>query len=494
MELVVRDLEFGYGDSVLWTGVNFAVYPGQKVGLVGLNGAGKSTLLSVLRGEIHPDAGSVSWSGTIGYVPQEVKRDPALESAPTVDAYINPDQTVPEHELLKLLYGLGIADVSLASTPRSYSGGIKTKLAIARALIMQPDLLLLDEPTNFMDQEGKHWIMNLLSQYPKALILISHDLALMDRAIDHVLYINTHSHQVEVYTGNYSSFKRQQKEAEELFRRQVETQVKKIRHMEESMVKIARYSSKKGVRVKTRLRHKLEEAKANLPSLPPEIRGIKIQLPEPARVGEIPIMARGITKRYGDKTIFQNLDFTIRRGEKVALLGPNGAGKTTLIKALLGKTEIEAGSIRRSETLRVGYYSQEFENLEMGKTVLSTFCETVERMEAFARPFLGRFNLTGDKVNQTVSSLSGGEKTRLSIAMLCGRDYNMLVLDEPTTYLDVMSQRIILEAIKSYTGTLLLVSHTEQFVRELKPDFVYLMPEGKSDFWDERYLDRVGEM
>lgn len=494
MELVVRDLEFGYGDTILWTGVNFAVHPNQKVGLVGLNGAGKSTLLKMLQGELHPDSGLITFSGTVGYVPQEVKRDKRLEQAETVLEYVNPDHKVEEHELRKILFGLGLVDIPLTSSPRSYSGGVKTKLAIARALIAEPDLLLLDEPTNFMDQEGKRWVMNLLSQYPKTLILISHDLELMDRSIDHVLYINTHSRQVEVYTGNYSSFKRQQKEAEELFRRQVETQAKKIRHMEESMTKIARYKSKKGVKVKTRLRHKLEEAKANLPSLPPEIKAIKIHLPEPERVGEIPILARGISKSYGDKKIFSNLDFTIRRGEKVALLGPNGVGKTTLIKVLLGQMESEGGVIRRSEMLKVGYYSQEFENIEMERSVLSTFCETVERMESYARSFLGRFNLSGSKVDQSVASLSGGEKTRLSIAMLCARPYNMLVLDEPTTYLDVLSQRIILEAIKSYKGTLLIVSHTEQFVKEIKPDYVYLMPEGKSDFWDEKYLDRVGEM
>lgn len=494
MELVVKDLEFGYGDSVLWTEVNFAVHQNQKVGLVGLNGAGKSTLLKMLQGELCPDSGKITFSGTIGYVPQEVKRDKVIEAAGSVGEYVNPEHLVEEHELRKLLHGLGVPEIPLESSPSIYSGGVKTKLAIARALIAQPDLLLLDEPTNFMDQEGKKWVMNLLSQYPKTLILISHDMELMDRAIDHVLYINTHNHHVEVYTGNYSSFKRQQKEAEELFRKQVEMEAKKIRHMEESMVKIARYSSKKGVRVKTRLRHRLEDAKASLPSLPPEIKGIKIQLPEPARVGEIPIIAKGITKSFGDKAIFRNLDFSIRRGEKVALLGPNGVGKTTLIKVLIGEHEADAGNIKRNEALKVGYYSQEFDNFEMDKSVLATFCEKVERMEAYARPFLGRFNLSGNKVNQSVGSLSGGEKTRLAIAMLCGRDYNMMVLDEPTTYLDVMSQRIILEAIKSYKGTLLLVSHTEQFVRELLPDKVFLMPEGKSDYWDEKYLDRVGEM
>jgi ATPase subunit of ABC transporter with duplicated ATPase domains len=345
-----------------------------------------------------------------------------------------------------------------------------------------------------MDQEGKRWIMKIFSRYPKALLLISHDMALMDTAIDGVVYVNPHTHTTEVYTGNYSSFRHQQKQAEELLKRKVEIESQKIRHLEKSLTKIARYSSEKGVRVKTRLRHKLEEAKAKLPSLPVDVQSIKISLPLPTRVGEIPVIARSISKRYGDYTVFENLDFSIRRGEKMALLGPNGAGKTTLIKTLLGIEPIDSGEVKRVFNAKIGYYSQEMETFEMDAKVLDYFCHIVERMDTFARPFLGKFGIGGNKVFQKVSSLSGGEKTRLSIAVLCAQPFNMLILDEPTTYLDVMSQRVILEALKSYTGTLLLVSHTEQFVKELKPSKVYLMPEQKMEYWDDKYLDRVGEI
>lgn len=494
MELQVKNISFSYADEPLLTGVSFAVYHTQKVGLVGVNGAGKSTLLRLIRGIVHPDEGHILMQGTLGYVPQEVKYDEVLESAETVSSYVNPDHKVGEHDILKMCAGFGISDIDLTTKPSTFSGGVKTKLAIMRALIIEPDLLLLDEPTNFMDQEGKKWIMNLFARYPKALLLISHDLALMDTAIDSVLYVNPHTKTVEVYTGNYTSFRTQQKQAEDLLKRTVMIQSKKIKKMEESLIKVARYTSAKGQRVKTRLRHKLEDAKAKLPSLPPDVFKMKIQLPEPSRVGELPIMARSIAKSYGEYTVFKNLDFTIHRGERVALLGPNGAGKTTLIKSLLGQIPVESGTIQRAPNLYTGYYTQEMENLEMDAQVLDFFCRTVEKMESFGRSFLGGFGIMGNKVFQTVGSLSGGEKTRLSMALLCARPYNMLILDEPTTYLDVTSQRIILEALKSYKGTLLLVSHTEQFVQELNMSHVYLMPEGKSDYWNDKYLDRVGEV
>ncbi len=494
MGIRVTDLSFSYGEKPLLIEANFRIEDGQKVGLVGENGTGKSTLLKLFRGEEYPDEGTIQIDGTMELVPQEVKRDPILDTAETVMEYVNPDNEIQEHQIRKLLAGLGIGEMDLESKPADYSGGVKTKLALARALFKEPDILLLDEPTNFMDLEGKKWVMGLLAQYPKTLILISHDLGLMDQAIDRVIYINKHKHQIEEYKGNYSQYKRLQKEAEELLKRKVEAESKHIKQMEKGYKKIQRYKSKKGVKVKVRLKERIRVAKENLPDLPPEVRSIKIQLPEPARSGDILITARSIAKSFDSLQIMNNLDFAIRRGERIALLGPNGVGKSTLIKLLIGQLKPDSGVVEWNPMNKLGYYSQEFEDFDMDKSVLQLFMDKCERMESFCRPFLGKFNFLASKVHQKVGTLSGGEKTRLAIAMLCSTDANLLILDEPTTYLDVMSQRVILDALKAYKGTMIIVSHTEEFIKELAPEKVFLMPEARMDFWLDDYGEKVGEI
>lgn len=494
MGIRVDNLSFSYGEKPLLTEASFRIEDGQKVGLVGENGTGKSTLLKLFRGEEYPDEGTIDVAGTMELVPQEVKRDPILDKAETVLTYVNPEGVIEEHEIRKLLAGLGVPEIDFNSKPQGYSGGVKTKLALARALLKEPDILLLDEPTNFMDLEGKRWVMGLLAQYPKTLILISHDLGLMDHAIDRVIYINKHKHKIEEYKGNYSQYKRLQKEAEELLKRKVEAEAKHIKQMEKGYKKIQRYTSKKGVKVKVKLKERIRVAKENLPELPPEVRSIKIQLPEPVRSGEILITARGVSKGFGKLKVMDNLNFSIRRGERIALLGPNGVGKSTLIKILIGQLALDAGSVVWNPMNKLGYYSQEFEDFDMEATVLNLFMQKCERMESFCRPFLGKFNFLANKVHQKVGTLSGGEKTRLSIAMLCSTDANLLILDEPTTYLDVMSQRVILDALKAYKGTMIIVSHTEEFIKELKPDKVFLMPEAKMDFWIPEYEEMVGEI
>lgn len=484
MGIRVSNLSFSYGDKVLFDEADFVVEDGQKIGIVGENGTGKSTLLKLFRAEEYPDEGDVIVEGSMEFVPQEVKRDPTLEKAKTVMEYVNPDGHKQEHEICKLFSGLGIGEIDLMSKPQGYSGGVKTKLALSRALFREPDILLLDEPTNFMDLAGKKWVMGLLANYPKTLILISHDLELMDQAIDRIIFVNKHTHKIDEYKGNYSKFLKLQKERETLLKKQVNLQQKQIGKLE-SAIKVV------GVKQRIMLQRRVARLKESLPELPPELRSIKIQLPEPARGGDIPIAARGISKSYGELSVITNLNFVIRRGERIALLGPNGVGKSTLIKLLIGELAPDSGAIEWNPMNKLGYYSQEFENFEMDKTVLELFRDKCERMDSFCRPFLGKFNFLKNKVNQSVGTLSGGEKTRLAIAMLCSTDANILILDEPTTYLDVMSQRVILEALKSYTGTMIVVSHTEEFIKELKPEKVFLMPAAKMEFWREEMGEQV---
>ncbi len=489
--LKVTKLTFAFGENPLFENVNFLISSGQKVGLVGPNGAGKTTLLSLLLGRGGQSSGTVEHSGTIAHLPQEIKHDPIMEAATSVHGYVDSEKTYESHEILKLFKSLELT-VSLDANPQKLSGGQKTKLALARALLLKPDILLLDEPTNFMDVEGKKWVMNFLGHYPGSVICISHDLDLMDSSIDKILALNPATKSIDEYTGNYTSYLKQKGEREALLKRQRLVAEKHIVRMEKGLKKMARANRFTGAKIKQI--HRIEKARAALPESPPEIRSIKIKLPVPANVGEIPVHIQHVSKSYGDRQILNDVTVALHRGERIALVGPNGAGKSTLIKIIMGLLEPDKGNVNRHDDLSIGYYSQEFETFDMKKSLLDVFVDATHKDEGFARAFLARYNFPGEKAFQIVETLSGGEKTRLSIACLTGTNHNLLILDEPTTYLDVLSQRIILDAIKEYQGAMIIVSHTPEFLIELEPTRAYIFPEGKLLFWDPSLVSKVEEI
>lgn len=482
----VRDLFYSYNSHIIFDDVTFSIKEGQKVGLIGPNGAGKSTLLKILCKQEIPTHGKIEITGTIGIVPQEVKHDPVMEACSTVREYLNPDSSKHDFQLSKMINGVELNDLDLDSSPRSLSGGQKTRLALARALLLEPDILLLDEPTNFLDIEGKKWVMGFLANYPKTLILISHDLELLDKHIDKILLVNGHTKKIEEYNGNYSQALAQKAEKEAVFKKQVHVEQRNIERLEESAKKV-------GVRQRILLQKRVERLKEDLPELPPEVRAIKFKLPLPANVGAYPITAKNISKSYGEKQILQNVNLSIDRGEKVALIGPNGVGKSTLIKILMGFLTPDSGEIIKDPYLKVGYYSQEFETMDFKKNLIDTARGQGDIPDSIIRPVLARFLFSGDKIYQEIGTLSGGEKTRLSIALLLLQDYNLLILDEPTTYLDVMSQAIILQVLKEYQGAVLIVSHTEEFIKELHPNRALILPENQFDLWSESFLERVSQ-
>jgi ATPase subunit of ABC transporter with duplicated ATPase domains len=489
--LVLKNVTFSYTDRPLFENVSFLVAPGQKVGLVGTNGAGKSTLLGLILGKGEVTSGTIETQGTIAYVPQEIKQDPILEAAGNVREYVDPEHQHQDFELTKLFGSLELS-VSLDANPVKFSGGQKTKLALARALLSRPDILLLDEPTNFMDTAGKQWVMNFLANYEGAVIVISHDLKLMDQSIDKVLALNAATRTIEEYKGTYSAYVRLKAEKEEFLRKERLVQVKHIERMEKGLKKMAR--ANRFTKAKIRQIGRIEKACEAFPEASPEIRKIKVNVPEPAKVGELPLRAKGIVKSYGERKVLKNVNFTIHRGERIALIGPNGVGKSTFIKILMGMIEPDHGEVLRDDLLSIGYYSQEFETFDLSRQVIDVFCEQTKKPEGFARAFLGSYMLAGDKIFQPVQTLSGGEKTRLSIAILTAMHTNMLILDEPTTYLDVVSQRIILESLKQYKGAMLVVSHTPEFLIELAPAKAYIFPDEKDVYWNESLVEAATEM
>lgn len=483
----MHNLSFSYNSRQIFDDVSFSIQDGQKVGLIGPNGAGKSTLLKILCQQVEPDRGKIEIIGSIGSVPQEIKHDPIMESSENIREYLDPESIRHDYELFRIISGVELSELDLQSSPKKLSGGQKTRLALARALLFEPDILLLDEPTNFLDIEGKKWVMNFLSNYPNTLILISHDLALLDNDIDKILFVDSSKSQVEEYKGNYTQALTRRSEQEGLLRKQVHVESRSIQRLEEAIKKV-------GVKQRIALQNRVVKMKEKLPDLPPEIRSIKFKLPDPAVVGALPLKASNISKSYGEKKILENINITIERGEKVALIGQNGVGKSTFIKILMGLLEPDQGGVFKDPYLKVGYYSQEFETMDFNKTILEVAKGESNLPDSLVRPVLGRFLFPSSKINQEVGTLSGGEKTRLSIALLLLQDYNLLILDEPTTYLDIMSQSIILQVLKDYQGSVLIVSHTEDFIKELKPNRALLLPENHFDFWSEDFLDRVSQV
>lgn len=475
----VRNLSYSYGHNPIFASADFFLGKGQKAGLVGANGSGKSTLFKLITGEELPDEGKIDVSGQILSVPQEVKRDPVMENAITIRDYLDPKNQKEDYELLRIMSRLELAQLSLDGPPTCLSGGQKTKLAITRALVQEPAILLLDEPTNFLDTEGKKWVMNFLGRYPHTLIVVSHDLNLLDAKINKILEVNLQTHKIDEYAGNYSDYVKLKGEKDELLVRQIHVQEQHITRMKKGYIKMAHVRSEKAVRQKLQLLKRIEQMEESLPDMPAVAKRIKIKLPELSWVGGVPLMAQHISKSYGSKKVLENIDFDIKRGERIALIGQNGAGKSTLIKILMDRLDADEGEIVRDEKLTIGYYSQEFETFDMDQTLFDTVKSKCQLPEGPIRSMLGRFLFSGDKVFQKIGSLSGGEKTRLSIALLLVQNFNLLILDEPTTYLDVLSQRLILEALKMYQGAMLIVSHTPEFIEELKPSRKFYLPENK---------------
>lgn len=486
----VRDLTFSYAKEPILERVNFSVEKNSIAGLVGPNGAGKSTLFHLLMGGLEPDSGQVRVHGSIGYVPQEVKTDPLLDGAETIQSYIDPENRQRPYQLGQILAGLGLGKLELTRPPQQLSGGQKTRLALARQLIAEPQTLLLDEPTNFLDSDGKAWVMEFLARYPHAILLVSHDLELLDQHIKKVLLINPLTKQVETYRGNHSAYLKLKGEREKQLHTEIKKQQDQVKSLETGLKRM-KFKSGSGVRRRVVQQRRVARLKQNLPELPTGARSIKVDLPTPAWVGSRVLECRGISKKFGTTQILNNVSFELKRGQIMSLVGANGAGKSTLIKIIMGALEPDRGEVEIHPDAKIGYYSQEFENFDQGQSLLETVMEEGDISQGQARGLLGKFMFSGGRVNQKIHTLSGGEKTRLAIARLLLKDYNLLILDEPTTYLDVLSQRAILEGLKKYRGTMIVVSHTPDFIKELTPAQALLLPEERFTHWRDELLDRV---
>ncbi len=527
---IVRGLRIEVGDSVLLEDASFTVTPGDKVGLVGRNGAGKTTLLRTLAGEATPTDGAIGTRGIIGYLSQEAAlpqleasgitalervltaraigdlqrrmeetRRRMEEAAPAErdrlirrfarleDEFHARGGYAAEAEAKRFAAAVGIGNDELPQRVATMSGGQRRRVELARVLFAESDALLLDEPTNHLDLDAKAWLMDYLASYSGALLVVSHDLPLLDEAITSVLALE--GRRIESYRGNYSAYLEEREARREQRIRERRHQDETIARLEEGIRRFKGRTEKLAKRARS-WETRVERLKDQLVEV--EARGARVALrfPQPEPSGRTPVRATGLAKAFDDNVVFVDIDVDVDRGERLLILGLNGAGKTTLLKILAGVEEPDLGEVEAGYRASLGYYAQEHEEIVSGKTVLEHMREVSVAPDRDLRSVLGHF-LLADRVDQNAGTLSGGEKTKLALARLVVGAHNVLLLDEPTNNLDPQAKEALLGALRQYTGTLVLVSHDTGFVAGLEPDRALLMPEGETAYFDESLLDLV---
>ncbi len=541
--LDVANLRIDLGHRVLLKDASFRLLPGEKVALVGPNGAGKTTMLKTLAGDMFPAGGSVVRPDHFSWLQQDVQARPEdadrlsydhlLSASPltemseqlkewqdriekagidlgagvegaeealdkAVTKFTNLEERYRtlggyqvESEAERIAAGVGLDEEALLRAVATLSGGQRRRLELARLLLAGGDLLILDEPTNHLDVEAKSWVMEFLRKVKSTVLVVSHDIELMDSAIDRVLALE--AAQIEQYKGTYTEFLKQREERESLRARESANFNKEIARLEKTMDKF-RGANETHVQKRKMLLKRMEHMhkKRGPEVMTIKRRTMKVRFPEPVRAGDRAVMVTDLAKAFGDDVIFAKVNFEIHRGDVFLVLGLNGAGKTTLLRTMAGVHEKDAGEVRLGANVKLGFYAQEHEDIRSGESVLSHLREAGPGVpDPTLRGIAGHFGMSGDVADQDAGTLSGGEKTKLSLARLMIGRSNVLLLDEPTNNLDPPSREAVLAALQNYRGTIILVSHDTEFVAQLAPSNVLMMPEGQLTHFDENMLDFI---
>jgi ATPase subunit of ABC transporter with duplicated ATPase domains len=528
--LAVHDLEIRVGARVLMSDVTFRVDTGDKIGLVGRNGAGKTTLTKTLAGEGLPSAGRIDRTGEIGYLPQDPRSGAPEDTARTriLDArglgriveqlqqstldMASPDAAVSaagmaayarledrflalggyaaEAEAAAIASNLALPDRILDQPLKTLSGGQRRRIELARILFSGAGTMILDEPTNHLDADSVMWLREFLKGYPGGVIVISHDVQLVEEVVNKVFYLDANRQVIDIYNMGWKHYQRQREADEERRKKERANVEKKATTLQ---LQAARFGAKA---TKAAAAHQMvaraEKMLAGLEEVRVADRVAKLRFPEPAACGRTPLAASDLSKSYGSLEIFAAVDLAIDRGSKVVVLGLNGAGKTTLLRILAGVDEPDTGKVEPGHGLRVGYYAQEHETIDVKRTVLENMMSSSPQLtQTEARKVLGSFLFTGDDGYKIAGVLSGGEKTRLALAMIVVSGANVLLLDEPTNNLDPASREEILGALAGYSGAVVLVSHDEGAVEALNPERVLILPDGVEDHWNPDYAELI---
>ncbi|HEU5107070.1 MAG TPA: ABC-F family ATP-binding cassette domain-containing protein [Micromonosporaceae bacterium] len=525
-------LELRAGARILLSGTTLRVQPGDRIGLVGRNGAGKTTTLKVFAGEGQPYAGQIDRRGGVGYLPQDPRtgdlnvtaRDRVL-SARGLDTLLAEMQKLEvrleesaderlvrrygtleerfaglggyaaEAEAARICANLGLPDRVLGQTIGTLSGGQRRRIELARILFRDAaadggGILLLDEPTNHLDADSITWLRGYLAAHKGGLVVISHDAGLLDAVVNKVWYLDANRAVVDVYNVGWKTYL-EQRETDERRRRRERANAEKKAGALMAQADKMRAKATKAVAAQNMAR-RAERLLSGLEESRVADKVAKVRFPSPAPCGRTPLTATELSKSYGSLEIFTDVDVAVDRGSRVAILGLNGAGKTTLLRMLAGLLEPDTGEVRAGHGLRVGYYAQEHETLDVDRTVLEHMRSAAyEQSDGDLRKILGAFLFSGEDVDKPAGVLSGGEKTRLALATLVCSGANVLLLDEPTNNLDPVSREQVLDAIARYPGAIVLVTHDPGAVQALKPDRAILLPDGDEDAWSDDLLELV---
>ncbi|MBB0245377.1 ATP-binding cassette domain-containing protein [Streptomyces alkaliphilus] len=528
--ITAQSVELRAGARVLLESATFRIARGDRIGLVGRNGAGKTTLTKCLAGEGLPAAGTITRGGEVGYLPQDPRtgdleilaRDRVLSARgldtvlrrmrESEDRMANGTGTereramrryerletefltlggyAAEAEAATIAASLGLPDRVLGQSLNTLSGGQRRRVELARILFSDADTLLLDEPTNHLDADSIVWLRDFLKTYRGGLVVISHDVDLIETVVNKVFHLDATRSCIDVYNMGWKQYLAQ-READEKRRRRERANAEKKAAALNAQADKMRAKATKAVAAQN-MAKRAERLLAGLDDERRADKVAKLRFPDPSPCGRTPLMAEELSKSYGSLEIFTDVGLAIDRGSRVVILGLNGAGKTTLLRLLAGVEEPDTGRVVPGHGLKLGYYAQEHETLDPGRTVLENMRSAAPDTDLVElRKILGSFLFSGDDVDKPAGVLSGGEKTRLALATLVVSSANVLLLDEPTNNLDPASREEILGALRTFTGAVVLVTHDEGAVEALQPERIILLPDGIEDLWNQEYADLV---
>jgi len=538
--ITATDLEVRAGARTLLSaeGPALRIQPGDRIGLVGRNGAGKTTTMRILAGAGEPYAGTVTRTGEIGYLPQDPKegdlevlaRDRVLSARglDTLLADLEKQQALmaevaddaardkairrygqleerfaalggyaAESEAGRICASLGLPERVLTQQLRTLSGGQRRRVELARILFAASDTgsgtdttLLLDEPTNHLDADSLGWLRDFLKTYTGGLVVISHNVELLADVVNRVWFLDAVRGEADVYNMTWQKYLDARATDEQRRRRERANAERKAGALRTQAAKMGAKATK-AVAAQNMLR-RADRMMAALDDERVADKVARIKFPSPAQCGKTPLVAKGLTKMYGSLEVFSGVDLAIDRGSRVVILGLNGAGKTTLLRLLAGAEVPDAGALEPGHGLKVGYFAQEHDTLDDRATVWENIRHAApDTGEQDLRGLLGAFMFRGPQLDQFAGTLSGGEKTRLALAGLVASTANVLLLDEPTNNLDPASREQVLDALRSYAGAVVLVTHDPGAAEALDPQRVVLLPDGTEDHWSQDYLDLI---